>query len=162
MPLVKQKLIKYESQPEEAASGLPHPLIVFGVFLLITVLISYRDWKRKKLTRWFDTVLFGVSGLVGLLLLLLWVATDHNAAAKNFNLLWALPTNLVVAFTLFKDRRWVAQYFLVAGIIAGATVLFWYILPQQLNYMLIPIVLALLVRSGLNYSLRRLNLKPQK
>jgi hypothetical protein len=154
LPLVKEKLIKYESQPEEAANGLPHPLIVFGGFLLIVLFISYRDWKRKKLTRWFDSVLFGVTGLIGLLLLLLWVATDHKAAATNFNLLWALPTNLVVAFALFKNRKWVTQYFMIAGIIAGATILFWNILPQQLNYMLIPVVLVLATRSGLNYYLR--------
>ncbi len=155
VPLVKEKLIKYESQPEETSTGLLHPLIVFALFFLLTAFISYRDWKRKKLTRWFDAVLFGITGLLGIFLLLLWTATDHNAAAKNFNLLWAFPTNLIVAFALFGNRKWVTKYFLVAGVIAGATVLFWYVLPQQLNYMLIPLVLALAVRAELNYFLRR-------
>lgn len=157
IPLVKEKLIKYESQPEERTANLFHPLIVFGIVLLITGFISYRDWKRKKLSKWFDTILFGITGLIGALLLLLWVATDHKAAANNYNLLWALPTNLIVAFALFKNRKWVVHYFLIAGIIAGATVLFWYVLPQQLNYMLIPLVLALAIRAELNYFLRRLN-----
>ena len=61
----------------------------------------------------------------------------------------------IVAFALFKNRKWVTQYFLIAGIISGVTILFWYILPQQLNYMLIPVVLVLATRSGLNYYLRR-------
>ncbi len=155
VPLVKEKVNKYESRPEEPISGLPHPLIVFGVILFITLFISFRDWKRKKLTRWFDSVLFGITGLIGLLLLLLWVATDHNAAAKNFNLLWALPTNLIVAFALLKNRKWVSTYLGIAGIIAFATLLFWYLLPQQLHYSLIPIVLALGIRGEMNYFLRK-------
>ncbi len=157
IPLVKEKFMNYESLPEETPNGPPHPLMVFGVFLMITLLVTYRDWTRKKITYWFDATLFGATGLIGLLLLLLWVATDHTAAAKNFNLLWALPTNLMVAIALFKNRKWVSTYFLVATIITGLTIILWKVLPQQLNYMLLPIVFAILVRSGINYYLRKNN-----
>jgi len=153
-PLVRETNIIYESVPEPDASSAIHPLMVFTVFLLITLVISYRDQRQQKLSRRFDTVLFGVCGLLGLLLFLLWTSTNHQAAAKNLNLLWALPTHLVVAIALWRKRKWVRQYFLVVAVLTLLLLLFWFVLPQKLHYSLIPFVAAIGVRSWVNYRLR--------
>ncbi len=147
-PLVKEKIITYQTQPEEINISIFHPWIVFGLILIIGSGLTYYDFKRSKLSKWFDIILFGVVGLIGLLLLLLWIATDHKAAAKNFNLLWALPTHLVVLFWFWKVNKpkWFTSYFKVIGILMIALVLVWFILPQQLNIFLIPVVILLAVR----------------
>ena len=147
-PLIKEKIITYQAQPEEITISLLHPWIVFGMILILGSGLTYYDFKRSKLSKWFDTLLFGTVGLVGLLLLLLWIATDHNAAAKNFNLLWALPTHLILLFWFWKENKpkWFIRYFKVIGILQVALVLVWFILPQQLNIFLIPLVILLAVR----------------
>lgn len=154
-PIVKETVSVYESKPEETSFSIFHPGIVFGVFLLITLLISYRDWKRRKLTRWFDVALFSAVGWLGLLLFILWVATDHKAAANNFNLLWAFPMHAVVAPMIFRKTLagFVKKYFFITAIILAGTLVFWFFLPQQLNVFLIPFILALLVRT---FSIRKL------
>lgn len=147
-PLIKEKIITYQAQPEEITISLLHPWIVFGMILILGSGLTYYDFKRSKLSKWFDTLLFGTVGLVGLLLLLLWIATDHNAAAKNFNLLWALPTHLILLFWFWKENKpkWFIRYFKVIGILQVALVLVWFILPQQLNIFLIPLVILLALR----------------
>lgn len=153
-PLVKETNIIYESEPEPDASPLIHPLTAFTVFLLVTVIVSYRDQRRRKLSRAFDSVLYGVCGLVGLLLFLLWTATNHQASARNMNLLWALPTHLVIAIALWRNASWVRKYFLSVSALSLLLLLCWFFLPQKLHYGLIPFVAALGLRAWVNYRLR--------
>ncbi|HYG03367.1 MAG TPA: DUF4105 domain-containing protein, partial [Chryseosolibacter sp.] len=105
-PLVLKKVSTFEAKPQEHSTGVFTPLNVFSLLFIIAMIISYRDWSRKRLTHVFDVILFSVLGSVGLLLLLLWVATDHRAAAKNFNLLWAIPTHLIASVAFIRQPQW--------------------------------------------------------
>lgn len=155
LPLVREAVSVYESREEEKEKGLVHPLLAFGLFALLALLLSAWDVKRKKISRWFDAILFSVLGIVGLLLFCLWFFTDHQAAAVNFNLLWALPTHCVVAIALFTNRKWIGIYFLITAAIALLTLLLWPFLPQALNIFLLPLVAAVLIRSVINHRLRK-------
>ncbi|MCE2996727.1 MAG: DUF4105 domain-containing protein [Cyclobacteriaceae bacterium] len=148
-PIVKQKIAVYESVPESTSFHWYHPWIVWGIIFLLVSLLSYRDWKRKRLTKWFDITLFGILGLLGWLLLLLWTTTDHKAAANNFNLLWAIPFHLFAAIALFKKSipAWTHTYFRVIVIITAALLGGWALLPQQMNSYLLPLVFIILMRS---------------
>jgi hypothetical protein len=148
-PIVTRTAAVYEALPEKESFSLNHPWIIFGLFLLITIAITFFDWRRKKLTKWFDVVMFSIAGWLGLLLFILWVATDHKAAANNFNVLWAFPLHAVAAPMLFrlKYSGFVKKYFTVTAIVLLATLLLWAFLPQQLNVFLIPVVIALAVRA---------------
>ncbi len=150
-PIVKKKNIIFTPHPEEDSFELFHPWIIFGFFLALTLVLSFYDWKRKKLTKWFDVLLFSIVGWVGILLLILWVATDHQAAARNLNLLWAFPLHAIAAVLLIrkKSSEFLIKYFQMTAILLGSTLLFWWLLPQQLNVFLIPIVMALAIRSFL-------------
>ncbi|MBX2899762.1 MAG: DUF4105 domain-containing protein [Cyclobacteriaceae bacterium] len=145
--LVKEKRIA-NPQTVEAWNSLVHPLVAFGVLLLLVVSISIWDWRRKKLSKWLDLFLFIPSGLVGVLLTALWLLTDHHDAAKNFNILWALPTHLIVGLILVKKQppRWLRTYFMGAGILNLVIVAGWTLLPQAINPFLLPLIVALLVR----------------
>jgi Domain of unknown function (DUF4105) len=148
-PIVKQKVAVYESEPEKIPFHWYHPWIVFGLLFLFAASISYRDWKRKKLSKWFDVTLFGILGLLGWLLLLLWVATDHKAAANNFNLLWAFPLHLIAAIGLMKNNfpHWLLGYFTFVVILTALLLGFWVLLPQQMNSFLLPVVFIILIRA---------------
>jgi hypothetical protein len=154
VPLVKEKIIVYESLPEPPPATI-HPLLVFSLIFAIIGFISYRDIKRQKLAKFVDTILFTLVGVVGLVLLLLWVATDHKAAAKNFNLLWALPTHLVAVIALIKNPKWLEKYFLAVAVISILLLVGWPFLPQKMHYALIPLVMALGLRAFTQYLIRR-------
>ena len=146
IPLVKEKRITYEARAQESQRTLPHPLYVFSFLALFALGLTLWDFKRKKISGWFDAILFATVGLTGVLLLFLWFFTDHKAAAKNFNLLWAVPTHLIAAIALVKSPRWLKKYFLCTAILAIVTLLSWPVLPQMLHYALIPLVATLGIR----------------
>jgi hypothetical protein len=148
VPLVKNKVAVYESQPEDAPRTLFHPWLVFGAFLLITIAITWRDVKRLKQSKWFDVTIFGVVGAVGLLLFILWTATDHKAAARNLNILWAMPLHLVFIPFYLKSKKIATTWFKGIAILNVLLLLTWAWLPQQLNVFLIPVVIALTVRAA--------------
>jgi len=154
--LIKEKIIAYEPEPQKTPFHWYHPWIVFGIFLVFTSCRTWRDWQRKKLSKWFDVTLFFVLGLLGILLLLLWTMTDHKAAANNFNLLWALPTHVIVAIALlFKQKpTWIRIYFLATTILTALLLGVWYFLPQSLNVFLMPLVGVILLRALVNCSRR--------
>ncbi|MGE0770905.1 MAG: DUF4105 domain-containing protein [Cyclobacteriaceae bacterium] len=152
--LVKSEQVVFRADPMSLSNGLFHPWVVFGIFLLVIVLLTYRDFKRNQISFWLDGLLLLGTGLIGILLLLLWTSTDHQAAAKNFNLLWALPTNLVALyFILSKKLKPLSKYYRITFAVNISVLLSWPFLPQALNIFLVPFVLALAIRYGVNYML---------
>jgi uncharacterized protein DUF4105 len=125
------------------------PSIAFSLVLLVGILFFGLQLKKGWRFRWFDFIVFFFIGSVGVLLFLLWVATDHNAAANNFNLLWALPVHLLVSFAILRKntKRWVNWYLALLIPFSILLVVFWKVIPQDLNEGFIPIVFLIVVRS---------------
>lgn len=147
-PLVKQEIPVYSSVPREIPQAPIHPLTAFGVFGAVALVLTVWDIRRKKLSHAFDVMLFFTTGVVGTLLLTLWLATDHQAAARNFNLLWALPTNLVILGIFFKRARpLVKKYFLGVAVLSVVVIAGWTFIPQQMNLFLLPLVGVLALRA---------------
>jgi hypothetical protein len=155
VPLVKRRISTYESQPENFSKGIFQPLFVFSAFFILALFISYRDYKRMKLAHVFDVIFFTVLGVIGLSLLLLWTATDHNDSAKNMNILWALPTHLIAVAAFIRQPKWLEKYFLGVAILAVVLLITWPLLPQELHFALIPIVLTIALRAFMQYWIRR-------
>lgn len=146
-PLVKAKVPVFEAAPEEYSSSLFHPWVVFGLFLALTIAITWRDIKKNTQSKWFDAIIFGVVGAVGLLLFLLWTVTDHRAAARNLNILWAMPLHLIFVPLYLLSKKIAITYFKGIAILYALLLVSWAFLPQQLNVFLIPVVIALTIRA---------------
>lgn len=153
--LVKETRHVYDAIEEAPPAGLPHPLLLLSAITILAAALTLWDFRRKKISMWFDVILFGTAGALGLLLLVLWVGTDHAAAARNFNLLWALPLHLVAVIAFVKQPTWLKNYFLATAVILVLLIITWQVLPQRINYALIPVIAALLLRSFTQYRLRQ-------
>lgn len=159
IPLVKQKvddksLIHSEWEPAQPSFYI-HPLTAMLVFMVVCFLLCAFDLKRQKLSNWFDIFTLSITGILGLLLTVLWFFTDHAAAAKNFNLLWAFPFNLAVAMFVRRSQAWVMYYFLFLAVLMLLTVVFYKLLPQEIHYALIPFMLGLVARFATQYWIRK-------
>ena len=124
------------------------PALVFSLLFLLIVAMSLvpSEWVQKTVTI-FDFLFFFTLGLAGLLLLFMWFGTDHKVCQNNYNLLWALPTNIVLAFFVHSKKRWVKNYFQIVLWLTIVLALAWFFLPQQMNTALLPIVLLIIYRS---------------
>lgn len=123
------------------------PLLLFSVIAVIVGVLSLLKNKTAvQLSRVFDFVLFLSTGLIGCLLLFMWLGTDHSACAANYNLLWAMPLNVLAAFAVWKRPGWFRKYMSVYAGLLLVTILVWFWLPQELNTGFLPIILLLLAR----------------
>ncbi|MCZ8020553.1 MAG: DUF4105 domain-containing protein [Cyclobacteriaceae bacterium] len=154
-PLVSSTEIIYESVPEENTPSVFSPTWIFTAFAALMAIFSWVDFKRKKTNRGIDFLLFFTLGVIGILLFFLWFFTDHKAAAVNFNLLWAFPLHLLFAFSQFGKNAFSKQYAAFALLLTILTLLGWSFWPQQLNIMLVPLVIGIALRLGVNYIVRK-------
>ena len=148
-PLVKQSRILFKKRDKPSSSSfLTSPLIIFGIIGFIILFITYRDYKNTKQSKWLDITIFIITGLIGLLILLLWFATDHESTANNYNLLWAFPINLFVIAQLYKKtkKKWFVKYLKFLVILLCLLTLHWIIGIQVFAIGLIPFLIALLIR----------------
>lgn len=125
--------------------------VVFGwlLFAVALALTVFNVLKHRRF-RLFDVILFFAVGFLGIVLFLLWFATDHQAAANNFNLLWAIPTHLLIAFFLARKvlPKWTIPYMLFTLVLCIAFLLMWPMWPQQFHTAFFPIILTLALRAA--------------
>jgi hypothetical protein len=143
--------------PSRTILGLPSPLrekswftpgLVFSLLLVLIMALAFINsaWAKKALTI-FDFLFFFVLGCAGLLMLFMWFGTDHKVCRDNFNLFWALPTHIVMAFFVHSEKEWTKKYFRAVFWISILLAAAWFFLPQQMNPALIPVLLLILYRS---------------
>ena len=122
------------------------PALTIGLFSLILFLMTF----IKSITLFSvitDRLWLVFTGLLGVLLVVMWTLTDHSMTVKNFNLLWAWPLNLVAACLPQLNRPYAKIYFKIQMFVTAALLGAWFILPQQLNPALIPFVMLITYRS---------------
>jgi len=145
-PLVRapETILKVDASPP--ANPVFTPLVCFSLLLILVLILQLRGSNKvQKGLQVFDFLFFFSIGLAGAVLLFMWFGTDHYVCRNNYNLLWALPTHLVVAFFVGSQRRWVSAYFKYVSMLMIVLILAWFFLPQQMN----PGFLPLLALAGL-------------
>jgi len=124
------------------------PSIAFSLLLMVIIAMSFiRATWAKTVLNVFDFLFFFMLGLAGLLLLFMWFGTDHTVCQNNYNLFWALPANLVMAFFVHSKKDWVRKYFIVVFWLTIALAVTWFFLPQEMNNALYPIIVLIIFRS---------------
>ncbi|WP_298651510.1 DUF4105 domain-containing protein [uncultured Proteiniphilum sp.] len=139
-------------------------LAAFVLFLLtiIVSLIQVVKLNKTKLPRLYDTVLFAIAGLAGIILLVLMYFSEHPATNPNWNFVWLNPFALIAAsfFWMKSANKAVYFYHFINFALLTLFLLLWWWIPQQLPVATIPFSMSLWLRSGTNiYMLRKRRLK---
>jgi hypothetical protein len=138
----------YPISDENAQGSFFTPLIVFSILFIIIFLLDFVKTKFvRAFLQGFDGMFFFLTGTLGVILILMWVATDHSMTKDNFNLLWAWPTHSIIAFFITGRKEWVKKYLKFTAIALMLVLTSWIFLPQQMNNGLIPVILLLIYRS---------------
>src|SRR5215831_2114501 len=156
-PLVSSKISDLSYPPLQNESPWVRPEIIFLILLIVIVSLQLiKNRTAKLILLIFDYLFFPVLGLLGVLLLFMWFGTDHIVCSNNYNLLWALPTHLPVVFVMHRRRKWIVMYFRIVFFISLLLLVCWFILPQQYNTTIAPVLGIILLRSF--YRSKRQNL----
>ncbi len=124
------------------------PLFIFGILGILILYITFRDYINNTRSRFLDAFTFLITGTIGVILLLLWFATDHSSTANNYNLLWAFPFSLLFIFTISKKypKKWIRKYIFFLLAMLFLLFIHWVTGVQKFTIGLIPIFIALGVR----------------
>ncbi len=151
VPLVKETNVIFQKREEQSQTSIFKPVLVFGLLAILILLLTIKDFKTKKRSKILDFIILFTTGVLGVLVFLLWFATDHTATKGNFNILWAFLPNFFVAFTIFKFKKWHRYYFTFLLFLLFVLVILWIFKIQIFNLALIPILFILVIRYGFNF-----------
>ena len=128
------------------------PMTVAVLVLALTLMVTWRDWRRHDVARWFDTVLFSAGGLAGCLLFFLIFFSTHEATSPNINIAWLNPLLLLLAILpWFKKTRNAARWLhALNALVVALLMLAWPWQPQVGNFAFFPLMTALVTRSLAN------------
>ena len=147
--LVKKYNFLFEAEKQEPKTNfLLSPFFVFSCLGICLIFITYKDFKNKTRSRITDFLIFLITGIVGVLLLLLWVATDHTSTVNNYNLLWAFPFSILFVLLIFKKfpKAWLRKYVFFLIILLALLAIHWTTGVQVFAIGLIPLFIALVIR----------------
>lgn len=160
-PLVKEKIAVFQAEPEVEKSGFTIlPKYITWLICILGIFFSIRHHKSSFNDRLFNQILYFVTGLVGCLIFFLWFLSDHIATVNNWNIIWAFPLHVFMAFILFRKpaKKWHTVYYAVFGILCFMLLGFFYALPQQLHPAVLPIILYFTFKSfNLMYRTKKMN-----
>lgn len=131
--LVKETKILAHMEPEEVIVPKTTPKNVFVAVLLLVAAIVTSFRIRGKSVRILEGSVFMLFGILSLLFLFLWFGTDHFTAYKPYSLLWAVPTHMIFAWTLFKKDRpiWIRWYSVATAVLMAVILAGWKMLPVE-------------------------------
>lgn len=168
VPLVKntEMLLPVDKEINKRSEGVVFtPILTAFALLLLTIIVSLIQLiklNKTQLARIYDTVLFVIAGLAGIILLVLMYFSEHPATNPNWNFVWLNPFALIAAsfFWMKSANKAVYFYHFINFALLTLFLLLWWLIPQQLPLATIPFSMSLWFRSGINiYILRKRRLK---
>jgi hypothetical protein len=148
-PLVEKKQVLLAFPPPDIKVPF-RPMHLSLLLVFIGFAIWLLEWKRKTHYYAFDFLLFFAVGLLGSVFLSLWIFSSHYSVPENLNLLWLIPSHLIVSFFLLLKKKgaWLKYYFGATTIVMIVLLLVWRWLPQHYNIAAMPLVFLLFLRSS--------------
>ena len=142
MPLIKEKVTILDF-PKEAAVTVWSPALFFWLLLILSFVLVF--FANSRIIRLFDGLLFLSTGIVGVLITFLWFISNHSVTGNNWNILWAMPTFLILAFA--NQQKKLSVVIMVFNLFCIVVFLIgWKIIPQAFPPATIPIALLLATR----------------
>jgi hypothetical protein len=128
-------------------AGMNLPLLLTSLIAVLT--IAGLSLKRLHvLGKIMTSLLLFVTGLLGCLILVMWFATDHQGCGNNYNVLWCVPLNIVIALFNPKGK---GKYAIVCIFMIFISLLLHILKIQGLIVEFVPLLLALLFIYGTIY-----------
>jgi hypothetical protein len=146
--LVKREDNLLDYKELEQKISIFSPFLIFSIISFIGIFFTYRDYKKKKRTKWLDFTLLFATGTLGIVVIFLWFFSDHSTTPNNFNFLWAFAPNVFIAFLVLKQhpKKWLHAYFKFLIFMLGLIPVFWVLEIQLFPISTIPLLILLFIR----------------
>lgn len=148
VPLVKERRQLVAPGIQIAEKDFPvSPRAMMIFVLIVTLLVTLYEFLKKTKVRWFDAMLMLLTGLPGLVLVLM-IFSEHPTTSINLQILALNPLALCFIWQVWKERhtKWfiISAVCLVAFFIGGI----WQDYAEGMNFL----ALSLLCRCLVHYN----------
>ena len=104
-PLVKSKTVLLNKGSQIPMEGFPlTPVMCAGILFAICAAVCLADITRKKVSKWFDTVLITVTGIAGILVVVMFFS-QHPSTSTNLMVFMLNPLPLFFLRSIYKAER---------------------------------------------------------
>lgn len=147
-----REIVSRSADRAEAGSSYPSPLLTAWILFAIVLMITFYGYKKQKVFWGIDIVLFTMAGLAGCIIAFLVCFSEHPTVSPNYMLFVFHPLHLLyLPFMVWKaGKRSKDPYQLANLAVLTLFIVFFYLLPQKINFAVVPLALCLWIRS-MNY-----------
>ena len=131
------------------------PLILFWAIAAITI-AGLVVRRLAVLGNIMSMITLLLTGVIGCCIIYFWTIDAEPGWKDNFNVLWALPTNLLIPFCSSRIR---SKYSIVALVLIGVSLIIHLLKIQSIPYEVFPLLLTLIFVFGVMYRKAILKLK---
>ncbi len=143
--VVEENTLIPDQQPLPARDSFY--LTPFFIFLMISILMMLPLGNKVpvygKFQKVLQKVVFISAGLLGLLMLFLWIGTDHQTMTNNLNLFWAFPLHLVLVFKEYNLPKWLKRYTIIYVAQVMVLLLIAAFVPGLIPFAIYPLIIAM-------------------
>jgi hypothetical protein len=101
-PVVKETVVLVEENKPQGVRNNFTPFYAFLLLLLFTMVVMLCELRRKKTFWWYDILLMSMQGAAGVLILFMWMFSEHPAVGPNFVILLLNPLALILMPVLVR------------------------------------------------------------
>ena len=140
--------ILFEGSDNQQSKTLITPTLVSYIVLLLVILLSIIEHIKNRYFRWFDSMLFGIAGLIGIALFLTNTVFAQWYTFPNWMLIWLHPLHLAAAILIpFRQcDRMLYYYHIVNMIVILFMLVLIFFLPEHF-ISFVPLIACLWIRS---------------
>ncbi len=170
-PLIKEKLTLLDKRSDTTIGNkntgisLFSPEVVSALVLLIVILFTVFGFRKNRMFRGLDTLLFSTAGIAGCIVCFICFVSTHPCTSWNYNVLWLHPLHLVGAifFPIKSCKKFTDWYHLINFVVLTIFLATLYFIPQSIPGAAIVLAVCLWMRSGANLNpvKKLLNKKPE-
>lgn len=155
-PFVSPVSTLFEAPPVKHDFSVTSPAVVINFIFLMVAGLTILEFKRKKRMVGLDFLVFLSIGIAGLILGFLCFISVLEATGWNLNLIWALPTHFIFAFLWLipSVRPRLTWYLKFTFVLVSLFLVTMLILPQTFHWLVVPVCLILLLRTGNTFLLQ--------
>ena len=149
-PLTRPAVVVFEAPNFRRTFSVTSPAVVVLFFFFLILALTLLESRKKRKFIWLDTTLFIAFGIAGMILCFTTFISVMPSAKWNLNLIWAWPTHFLLGILwLFPSLR--PKLFWYIQLVSITLLLFlisMYFLPQTFHWLVVPLCLMLLMRTG--------------
>lgn len=130
--LSQETLFKGDSSAINEQLWFTPNVMAWSLFALIVLLVFFKWFTALRI---FGIVFILFTSILGIVLLLMWFGTDHQATKINYNLVWANPVVFILPFLMLTKKMFLRMHyaFKTLAFIHLSFIVLWIFIPQEFD-----------------------------